>query len=200
MGTAAGLFLILTFLPAAAAAPAAEQSDVSSRFERPIESLLLEKEAPILGIQWSGELFMDVPIGTEPPDSHRTIRRARLRFHRSLNQNWQLKLTADYNKGGKFEISDSYLLYAGWKAALLKIGVTSSPFSIEGVSEASGLTFMEVAMPVEALGERKSGGIKLLKRAPNSILNASLLFLNPDQDGPVRKRPGRATSTCRMAT
>jgi len=185
MGTAARLFLILIFLPATAVAnpPATEQSEIKSRLERPIESLLLEKEAPILGIQWTGELFVDAPIGTEPPDSQLTLRRAKLRFHRSLNENWQIKLTADYSKGGKFEVSDSYLLYAGWKAALLKIGVTSPPFSIEAVSDASSLTFMEVAMPVAALGARKSGGIKLLKRTPNSILNASFLFFNPDQDG-----------------
>lgn len=38
-------------------------------------------------------------------------------------------------------------------------------------------------MPVAALGARKSGGIKLLRRTPNSILNASFLFFNPEQDG-----------------
>ncbi len=168
---------------ASTAAKQGEQSDISSRLEKPFKSLLLEKESPLLSIDWTGELFMDAPIGTQPPDSQLTLRRARLKFHRSLNHNWQLKLTTDYTKGGKFEVSDSYLLYAGWKAALLKVGVTSPPFSIEAVSEASGTTFMEVAMPVEALSERKSGGIKLLKRTSNSILNASLLFFNPDQDG-----------------
>jgi phosphate-selective porin OprO/OprP len=42
---------------------------------------------------------------------------------------------------------------------------------------------MEVALPVEALAARKGGGVKLLKRTTSSILNASLLLFNPQQDG-----------------
>lgn len=174
--------LVLAWLATAGTSVAAGQDEVRERLARPIHSLLLEKESPVLGIRWSGELFVDAPIGSEPPDAAVTLRRAKLRFHRSLNQNWQVKLTADYTKGGQLELSDSYFLYAGWKTALLKLGITSPAFSLESVSDASSLTFMETALPVEALAEPKGAGVMFLKRTASSILNTSLLLFNPRQD------------------
>jgi hypothetical protein len=156
--------LVLAWLATAGTSVAAGQDEVRERLARPIHSLLLEKESPVLGIRWSGELFVDAPIGSEPPDAAVTLRRAKLRFHRSLNQNWQAKLSADYTKGGQLELSDNYVLYAGWKTALLKLGIASPAFSLESVSDASGLTFMETALPVEALAEPKGAGVMLLKR------------------------------------
>lgn len=156
---------------------------VRDRLSHPIHSLLLEKESPILGIQWSGELFLDAPLGNQPPDAELTMRRAKLKFHRRLGTNWQVKLTADYNKGGGFEVNDSYFVYTGWKTALVKLGFSTPAFSLESVSGATSLPFMEAALPVSALAEPRSGGLELLKRTPNSILNASLVLINPDQDG-----------------
>jgi phosphate-selective porin OprO/OprP len=176
------IFLVLGWLATAGTSVAAGQDEVRDRLARPIHSLLLEKESPVLGIRWSGELFVDAPIGSEPPDAAVTLRRAKLRFHRSLNQNWQAKLSADYTKGGQLELSDNYVLYAGWKTALLKLGIASPAFSLESVSDASGLTFMERALPVEALAEPKGMGVMLLKRTASSILNTSLLLFNHRQD------------------
>jgi len=175
--------LALVVCLAATAQSATAQTNIQDRLDRPIHSLLMEKESPILGIKWSGEIFVDVPLGDEPPDAAVTLRRAKLKFHRGLGPDWQIKLAADYNRGGNLELSDSYAVYTGWKTALVKIGVTDPPFSLEAVSSSAGLTFMETALPVAALSERKSGGVSVLKRTPSSILNANLLFFNPQQDG-----------------
>jgi hypothetical protein len=68
---------------------------VQDRISHPIHSLLLEKESPLLGIHWSGELFLDLPLGEEPPGTEFTLRRAKLKFHRRLSSAWQVKLSAN---------------------------------------------------------------------------------------------------------
>ena len=149
----------------------------------PVHSLLVEKESPVLRIHWSGELFVDVPLGDEPPGAEITLRRAKLKFHRTLGSDWRLKLTANYNKGGNLEVDDSYLVYTGWSNWLAKFGFLTPPFSLEGVSGPAALTFMEEALPVEALAERRSGGFSFTRRTDKSITSASLVALNPQQDG-----------------
>lgn len=42
---------------------------------------------------------------------------------------------------------------------------------------------MERALPVEAPSEVRSGGVDVLKRTPNAILNEQLFFLGPDYQG-----------------
>jgi phosphate-selective porin OprO/OprP len=159
------------------------QDDFRGRLEHPIHSLLLEKESPILRIQWSGEVFVDAPLGNEPPGAQLTLRRARLKFHRNLGPDWQVKLTANYVTDDHFEVDDSYLVYTGWSTVLVKLGINSPPFSLESTSGAASLTFMEEALNVAALAERRSGGISMVKRTPSSILNASLLFFSPKDEG-----------------
>jgi phosphate-selective porin OprO/OprP len=165
------------------AARAADQAGLQNRLDHPIHSLLMEKESPVLGVQWSGELFMDLPFGNEPPGAEPTLRLAKLRFHRQLGPNWQVKLTADYNTGGDFELNDSYLVYSGWSAVLVKLGFSKPPFSLESVSASSAHTFMEPALPAAALAERRSGGVSVIRRTASSIVNASLMVVNPDEDG-----------------
>lgn len=172
------IFLILATVPMAAA-----QTQLTDRLNHPIHSLLLEKESPVLGIRWAGELLVDAPLGNEPTGAEVTLRQARLKFHRKLNNDWQVKLSADYNKGGKFEVHDSYALYAGWQTNLIKIGFYTPPFGLEAYTGSSALTFMEEALPVAALAERRSGGLNVLKRTASSIYSASLVAANPQQDG-----------------
>jgi len=171
--------LLLSLSPPEAAA----QDTVQDRVNHPIDSLLLEKESPLLGIHWGGELFVDAPLGDEPPGAEITLRRAKLKFHRKLGSNWQVKLTANYNKGGKFEPDDSYFVFTGWSTALIKLGLTTPPFSLESVSGSASQTFLEEALPVAALAEGRGGGVFMLKRTSRSILNASLTVLNPNQEG-----------------
>jgi len=147
-----------------------------------ISPLLVDKTIPILGGRWGGDVFVDAPLNGEPPDASVTLRRARLNYSRGFLNNWQLKFSADYSKDSGLEVNDSYFLYKGWKTVLLTMGVEDPPFSLESVSTATSLTFMERALPVQSLSERKAGGITVLKRTTKSILNADLVFFAPKRD------------------
>jgi len=153
-------------------------------FQRPqiISSLLVDKTIPILGGRWGGDVFVDAPLNNEPSGAAVTLRRARLKYSRGFLNNWQLKLSADYAKDAGLELNDSYFMYKGWKTLLLTMGVDDPPFSVESVSAATGLTFMERSLAVQSLSERKAGGITILKRTPSSILNADVVFFAPKRD------------------
>lgn len=168
-----GLISLTTALHAEAPKPESE-----SRF---INSLLVDKEMPVLGIKWAADIFVDAPLNGQPEDTSVILRRAQLAFYRSWGTNWFAKLTADYNNLGKFEVNDNFLRYSGWETAVLKFGIFNPPFSLESVSKSAGLTFMERSLAVVSLSERRSGGVGVLKRTPNSILNAGLFFLSPKQ-------------------
>jgi len=180
LASAAGL-LLSCLGPGAAAAT--DEDELRDRLTHPIHTLLLEHESPVLRIKWSGDLLVDAPLGNEPPGADLTLRRARLRFDRGLGDNWLVKLTADYNKGGGFEVNDNYVVYSGWPTALLKIGFLKQPFSLEASGSDASRTFLEEALPVAALAEPRAGGVSLLTRTHNGLLHASLVGLNPQQDG-----------------
>lgn len=147
-----------------------------------IAPLLVDKTIPVLGGRWGGDVFVDVPLNGEPAGAAVTLRRARLKYSRGFLNNWQFKLSADYAKDAGLELNDTYLMYKGWKTVLLNIGVDDPPFSLESVSAATGLTFMERSLAVQSLSERKAGGITILKRTPSSILNADVVFFAPKRD------------------
>ena len=155
-----------------------------------IDALLIDKEAPRLGIKWSADIFMDAPINDQPEDTGINLRRAQLAFHRDWGNNWRAKLTVDYNDVSKFQVNDNYLRYSGWQTVIVNFGIYDPPFSLESISKSTGLTFMERSLAVAALSERKSGGLGVLKRTPNSILNAGLFFLSPKQE--ELTQPGQA--------
>jgi phosphate-selective porin OprO/OprP len=147
-----------------------------------ISPLLVDKTIPVLGGRWGGDVFVDAPLNGEPSDAAVTLRRARLKYSRGFLNNWQLKLSADYAKDAGLELNDTYFMYKGWKTILLTIGVDDPPFSLESVSSATGLTFMERSLAVQSLSERKAGGITILKRTANSIINADIVFFAPKRD------------------
>ena len=147
-----------------------------------INSLLIDREFPLIGGRWGWEIFVDAPLNAEPDGAQLTVRRAKAKYARNFGNDWRLKLTADYSRGGGLEISDSYVSFSGWNKALLTLGISDPPFSLESVSQSAALTFMERGLPVEALAERKGGNITFLRRNPNSILNASVVLFNVSRD------------------
>lgn len=155
-----------------------------------INSLLVDKEEPRLGIKWTADIFVDAPLNSQPEDTGITLRRAQLAFCRSWGDNWSAKLTADYNNVGKLQVNDNFLLYSGWQTAAVKFGIFKPPFSLESTSKSTGLTFMERSLAVASLAERNSGGLGILKRTPTSILNVGLFFLSPKQE--ELTQPGQA--------
>lgn len=147
-----------------------------------INSLLIEREFPVIGGSWGWQMFIDAPLNAEPDGAELTLRRAKARYARNFGNNWRIKLTGDYTQGAGLQLADNYISYSGWKQALLTLGVSDPAFSLESVSSSSALTFMERGLPVVALSERKSGSVNFLRRNQNSILNASLILFNVSQD------------------
>ena len=167
--------------PAVVAAEAAIESKLADEQAGPIHTLLVNKEFPLTGIKWGGQLFIDLPLNNEPEDAQITLRRAQLAVWRTFGCDWSFKLTALYNSG-RLNLSDNYLVYSGWRTAIAQLGVFDPPFSLESLSSSGGLTFMERSLAVYALSENKSGGVALLKRTPSSILSAGLFVVSPEQD------------------
>lgn len=150
---------------------------------KPIRSILFDREAPLLGITWGGTLLYDIPLNSEPDGAASTLRLAKLSYFMKLGEKWDLRFNVNYNNAGDFELGNNYIDYTGWKTAKVSFGVFDPAFSLEKVSKREGTTFMERALPVEALSERRSGGVGVLKRTPNAILNAGLFFMSPDYQG-----------------
>ena len=147
-----------------------------------INSLLVDREFPVIGGKWGWEMFIDAPLNGEPDDAELTLRRAKLKYVRNLGNDWRLKLTGDYSRGGGLELSDNYVSYNGWKQTLLTMGISDPAFSLESVSQSTALTFMERGLPVASLAEGRSGNVNFLRRNQDSILSASLIVFNVSQD------------------
>ena len=147
-----------------------------------INSLLIKREFPVVGGRWGWEMFIDAPLNGEPEGSKITLRRAKAKYVRNFGNNWRLKFTGNYSRGGGLELSDNFFSYSGWKRALVTFGISDPAFSLESITSSSALTFMERGLPVDALAERKSAGVTFLRRSPSSILQASLILANVSQD------------------
>jgi len=178
-----GFFLLLIFASQAGTVLGSD-SDRGEVFQpgSNISSLLIDKEIPLIGGRWHGDIMVDAPLNGEPAGAELTLRRAKLMYSHGFGGNWQLKLSANYNTGGGLELSDSYFVYSGWQRARLTMGIDDPPFSLESVSSSSGLTFMERGLAVEALSEGRSGGVTFLHRTPKSILHGMLVLFNISQD------------------
>lgn len=147
-----------------------------------INSLLINRQIPLLGGRWGSEIFIDTPLNGEPAGAALTLRKAKLSYARGFGEHWGLKVTGNYTEGGGLAIDDTYVNYNGWNKALLKMGIFNPPFSLDSMSFSAGRTFMEEALPVAALSERKSGGVKMLRRSKRSILDADLILFNVSED------------------
>ena len=154
---------------------------------RPVRSLLVDQEMPVTGIRWGAQVQLDLPLNGEPAGAEPTFREARLVFYRGFGDEWSGKVTLNYDNAGKFEIGDSFLVYTGWKSVKATFGFFRPAYSLESTSKRTALTFMERALPVAALSERRSGGLSLTKRTPNSILDAGLFLYSPDDEGQQEK-------------
>lgn len=147
-----------------------------------INELLMERNIPLLGGHWGLELYIDGPLNGEPPGAKWVVRKARFGYYRDLKRNWRLKLTANYIEGGGLEIGNSAVLFTGWDRTLLEIGVSDPYFGLESPGQSSGLTFMEEALPIEAIADDRSASVSILRRDPDRILNATLVLFNVTQD------------------
>jgi len=163
-------------------AVAAEDEQLNNVLADSVRSMFQEKESPWLHIRWGTKLYYDIPIGNEPEGAEPTLRKAELKLSRAFGKNFQAKVSGNY-MNGEFKAGDSYLVYSGWKQAILTTGVQDPPFSLEASGSSSATTFMEDALPVNALSENKNAGLDFLRRTPNHLINASWVFYNPHVQG-----------------
>jgi|GEM_PF-1158414 len=160
----------------------AADNELNGAIADSVRSMFQEKETPYTHIRWGTKVYVDAPIGNEPAGADLTLRKAELKLSRKFGKNLQAKVSANYNHG-VLKAGDSYLVYTGWKAAILTSGIQDPPFSLEAGTTSSATSFMENALPVAALSENKNAGVDFLKRTSRQILNASWVFYNPRQKG-----------------
>lgn len=147
-----------------------------------INDLLVQRNVPVFGGHWGLELYVDGPLNSEPPGASWVIRKARFGYLKDLTDAWRLRATANYNEGGGLEFDQTYLSYSGWDRKLLKLGIIDPAFGLAATGESSGITFMEDALPVEAIAGGRSTAVSLLQRSPERILNAALVLFNVSED------------------
>jgi phosphate-selective porin OprO/OprP len=147
-----------------------------------VRLMFQERESPLLHIRWGTRVYLDIPIGNEPAGASPTLRKAELKLSKAFGKNFQVKLSGNY-VNNEFKAGDSYLVYSGWRAAILTAGVQDPPFSLEASGASSAITFMESALPVNALSENKNAGVDFLRRTSRQIFNVSWVFYNPRQQG-----------------
>ncbi|MGI8425865.1 MAG: OprO/OprP family phosphate-selective porin [Actinomycetota bacterium] len=93
------------------------------------------------------------------------LRRTRLAVYGTVYQDWDYKVEADFagtTQGGSFNdvtITDAYLRYTGFKPFSFTAGNFKVPFSLEAVSSAKYITFMERGLPFAFLNLRALGGM-----------------------------------------
>ena len=93
------------------------------------------------------------------------LRRARLSVAGTAYQDWDYKVEADFagtTQGGstnEVTITDAYLRYTGFKPFSFTAGSFKVPFSLEAVSSAKYITFMERGLPFAFLNLRALGGM-----------------------------------------
>ncbi|WP_439133822.1 OprO/OprP family phosphate-selective porin [Pseudomaricurvus sp.] len=154
---------------------------------KPVRSLLVDKKIPLLGIRWGADLQGDAPLNNEPEDASAILRLARMTFYRSFGKEWSAKVQGSWNSEGQFDVGDTYFVYTGWKTMQATFGIQQPAYSLENMTGRMALTFMERALPVEALSTRRSAGVSIHKRTTDSILSAGLYLFSPDDEGQQEK-------------
>jgi phosphate-selective porin OprO/OprP len=94
------------------------------------------------------------------------LRRARISVAGTVYQDWDYKVEADFagttqdtGTTNEVTITDAYLRYTGFKPFSFTAGNFKVPFSLEAVSSAKYITFMERGLPFAFLNLRALGGM-----------------------------------------
>ena len=94
------------------------------------------------------------------------LRRVRLSVAGTVFQDWEYKVEADFagttqdtGTTNEVTITDAYLRYTGFKPFSFTAGSFKVPFSLEAVSSAKYITFMERGLPFAFLTLRALGGM-----------------------------------------
>lgn len=139
---------------------------------------VLAKEADTQEI--SGTLMFD--YGLTPEEGFSTeIRRARLGFKHSLNQDWAVKLQLTFDEEDQSsEIGDAYVSFKGIENLNITMGKMKEPFGLENMTSSKNTTFLERSMASNAFAPDKNKGL-MLSGTPGSV-TWSVAFIDIDSD------------------
>ena len=111
-----------------------------------------------LSLELGGELMIDSAFYNDDKNelgNGTEIRRARLKAEGKI-YDWEYELGVGF-AGGDADIKDAYLGYEGWSSTSLMVGQFKEPFSLEELTSAKYITFMERALPIAFAPGRNIG-------------------------------------------
>jgi len=122
--------------------------------------------------------------------SETAIRRARLSFKNTIDDNWKTKLQLGFSDDTA-EIKDAYLKYSGWQWADLTIGQQKEGFGLEKLTSSRNTMMIERSLVTEALSPGRSIGANLSGKF--STLTWQLGYFRPDETQSSSAITGRLT-------
>jgi phosphate-selective porin OprO/OprP len=169
-------------VPAAAAPPTAAGPDVKVTTPGGIR---VETSDGNFSAVLGGRLFVDQAFYDE--DKTRMgdgaeIRSARIEIGGTLYKDWFYKIQADFGAGvgsGSAVFKDAYIGYQGIAPFEFTVGNQLEPISLDALTSGKYLTFMEPALPVQSLPDRRLGA-KVSARGSNWTAAAGLFSSNVD--------------------
>lgn len=131
-------------------------------------------------VEPKAKLHMD--YGTQdadvtPMDSGWIVRRAEIGLEGKFNDNWSFEVEYDLSDGrdlrprdGDWE--DVSLTYEGWRVGDVSLGQSKIPFGLAEMTGSNDLTFIERALPVDALAPSRRIGVAFSRTPDNYTLSA----------------------------
>lgn len=93
------------------------------------------------------------------------LRRAKFGLEGKINTNWSFEIEYDFSEDGEFD--DAYVQYAGWKPGAIQAGQFKTPFGLERQSSSGDISFIERALPTDALAPSRRVGIGIGRAKKN---------------------------------
>lgn len=124
-------------------------------------------EAAALEVQPEARLHLDYgsyDADAKPMDDGLIARRATLGLEGSFNQDWSFEIGYELSKGGDIKpgegkFKDVSLSYDGWNAGEITVGQFKIPFGLEELTSSNSISFIERALPVDALAPSRRMGV-----------------------------------------
>jgi len=110
------------------------------------------------------------------------FRRARIGLEGSIADDWAYKAEHEFSDGDT-ALKDVYLGYSGWTGGEILMGQFKPGFSLEEMTSANYITFMERALPLEAFSYSQRTGIGLRGAGTGVTYSATLFGQENGVDG-----------------
>ncbi|MDA1236885.1 MAG: porin [Acidobacteria bacterium] len=183
--------LAACLLPAARAggidaAPPETKAARESRFEMGADGIEVRAHEGEFRLRINGKLHLD----SVRHDADRSsleddfgVRRARVTLKMDLSKRWSSKSQFEFSDS-EVELKDLYVRFSPTKRIGATFGQSKEPFSLEQLTGSDDLTFIERALPVDALAPGRALGASLRKSSKHTSITAGIF------NGPVVLRGG----------